>query len=256
MRKVLPLLVLTLFLVPDALGWGQTGHRVVGYIAQQQLSPEAQDRLHELLGGESLAQASTWMDEIRSNDAYDHTGTWHWVTIPDGMRYAETDKNPDGDALGKTKEIIGALKADTLSTETEREYVRYLVHLVGDLHQPLHVGTGEDRGGNEATVLWFGEPSNLHSVWDSGMIDQKQLSFTELARFTMQTTPDARYDDWVDTPAEAWAHESMTYRDQVYDLPQDRAIGYEYTYKNFGTLKKRLLQAGVRLADVLNEVYG
>lgn len=256
MRKVIPLLILALFLAPKAFGWGQIGHRVVGHIAEQHLSPEAQERLDELLGGESLAQASTWMDEIRSDDAYDYTGTWHWVTIPDGMRYAETDKNPDGDALGKTKEIIGALEADTLSVEKEREYVRFLVHLVGDLHQPLHVGTGDDRGGNEETVIWFGEPSNLHRVWDSGMIDQKQLSFTELARFSTETVDDAQLDEWADAAPEEWAHESMTYRDQVYDLPQDREIGYEYAYRNFDTLKKRLVQSGVRLADVLNTIYG
>jgi len=256
MRKLSLLLVLALFLTPDAFGWGQVGHRAVGYIAQQRLNPEAQERLSELLDGESLAQASTWMDEIRSDDAYDYTSTWHWVTIPDGMRYAETDKNPDGDALGKTREIIGALQADTLSVEREREYVRFLVHLVADLHQPLHVGTGEDRGGNEVTVVWFDEPSNLHRVWDSDMIDQKQLSFTELARFSTETIDDAQLEDWADASPEAWTRESMNLREQVYDLPQDHEIGYEYTYENFGTLKQRLAQAGVRLADVLNDIYG
>lgn len=257
MRKVFFLLVLTLLLsTPDAFGWGQIGHRVVGHIAQQHLTPEAQERLDALLGGESLAQASTWMDEIRSDDDYDYTSTWHWVTIPDGMRYAETDKNPDCDALGKTKEIIGALQADTLSAEEEREYVRFLVHLVGDLHQPLHVGTGEDRGGNEATVIWFGEPSNLHRVWDSGMIDRKQLSYTELARFSTETVDDDRHDDWTDASVEDWAYESMEVREQVYDLPPDRELGYEYSYRNFETLKKRLVQSGVRLAHVLNDIYG
>jgi hypothetical protein len=255
MRKRLVLLTLSFFLVSSAFGWGQIGHRVVGYIAQQNLSPEVEARVMDVLQGHSLAEASTWMDEIRSDDAYDYTSTWHWVTIPDGMRYAETEKNPDGDALGKTKEILSALKADTLSAETERNYVRFLVHLVGDLHQPLHVGDGTDRGGNEATVVWFGEPSNLHRVWDSEMIDSKQLGFLELTRFIGPASDSAKAA-WRSAPPAAWAHESMTYRDLVYDLPQDREIGYEYMYRTFGVVKQRLHQAGVRLAAVLTDVYG
>lgn len=255
MRKQLVLLALAFFLVPSAYGWGQIGHRVVGYIAQQNLSPEVEARVMEVLRGHSLAEASTWMDEIRSDNAYDDTSTWHWVTIPDGMRYAETEKNPQGDALGTTKEIIGALKADTLSAQEERNYVRFLVHLVGDLHQPLHVGDGTDRGGNEVTVVWFGEPSNLHRVWDSDMIDSKQLGFLELARFVGPTSDSAKAT-WRNSSVETWAHESMTYRDTVYDLPQDREIGYEYMYRTFDVLKHRLHQAGVRLAAVLNEIYG
>ena len=79
--------------------------------------------------------------------------------------------------LGKIKKLIGVLETDTLSADAERNYVRFLVHPVSDIHQPLHVETGEDRSSNDFTVAWFGEASNLHRVWDSGMIDQKQLSF-------------------------------------------------------------------------------
>ena len=256
MRKIFLILAISFFTVPAAFGWGQIGHRAIGHIAQQHLTPQAQARLAEILEGHSLAAASTWMDEIRSDDAYDYTSTWHWVTIPDGMTYAETEKNPSGDALGKIKELIGALEADTLSAEEERNTVRFLVHLVGDLHQPLHVGTGEDRGGNDFTVVWFGEASNLHRVWDSGMIDQKQLSFTELARFVMAPATDARIADWQADAPEAWAQESMALREQVYDVHQDREMGYDYSYRNFDTVQRRLLQAGVRLAAVFNAIYG
>jgi hypothetical protein len=172
------------------------------------------------------------------------------------MAYAETEKNPNGDALGKIKEFIAALEAGSLSAEEERNAVRFLVHLIGDIHQPLHVGTGTDRGGNDFTVIWFGEPSNLHRVWDSSMIDQKQLSFTELARFVMAPATDAQIADWQRSTPEAWAQESMTVREQVYDVPPDREIGYAYSYRNFDTVKQRLLQAGVRLAAVFNEIYG
>ena len=256
MRKIFLILAISFFTVPAAFSWGQIGHRAIGHIAQQHLTPQAQARLAEILEGHSLAAASTWMDEIRSDDAYDYTSTWHWVTIPDGMTYAETEKNPSGDALGKIKELIGALEADTLSAEEECNTVRFLVHLVGDLHQPLHVGTGEDRGGNDFTVVWFGEASNLHRVWDSGMIDQKQLSFTELARFAMAPATDAQIADWQADAPEAWAQESMALREQVYDVHQDREMGYDYSYRNFDTVQRRLLQAGVRLAAVFNAIYG
>ncbi|MDX1617350.1 MAG: S1/P1 nuclease [Balneolaceae bacterium] len=252
------LIVLFAFLVTtngSAEKWGATGHRVVGDIAGHYLSPLAQKEINSILGPESLAIASTWMDEIRSDPAYDYTHDWHWVTIPDGKTYAETEKNPNGDVIRSINDIIADLKEGELSASEEAEKLKMLVHLVGDIHQPLHVGTGEDRGGNDVEVQWFWEPSDLHGVWDSGMINSTRLSYTELSHSINHPTIE-QIRKWQNAGVLDWAHESMALRDQVYDLPEDRELAYEYIYKNYETVEKRLLQAGVRLAGVLNDIYG
>ncbi|MDX5420523.1 MAG: S1/P1 nuclease [Hymenobacteraceae bacterium] len=255
MKKLLSIFFLCILLTGQAFAWGQNGHRAVGLVAEQHLSKKAKKKIAAILQHNSLAEVSVWMDDIKSDDAYNHTHDWHWVTIPDGMNYEQSEKNPNGDIIMKIEELTKALKSGKLAEKEQQEYLKYLVHLVGDLHQPLHVGTGDDMGGNAVKVQWFGKPSNLHSVWDSGMIDSKSLSFTEIAHFLGE--PDkAQVKAWQSTNVRDWANESMTYRAQVYDIPEDGKLSYRYSYVNYDTVEKRLLQAGVRLAGLLNEIYG
>ncbi len=244
-----------LFTAFEAMGWGNNGHRAVGQIAEDNLNRKARKKVLSLLEGNSLAEVSDWMDEIKSDDAYDHTHDWHWVTIPDDTPYAATQLNPSGDILGKIKEISVALKSGGLEHAQEVEYLKYLIHLVGDIHQPLHVGYGEDAGGNKFQVKWFGRSTNLHKVWDSEMIDGKKISFTELVDFI--DNPDrSTVEKWQAASVEDWANESIALRPQVYNLPEKKNLGYEYLYLNFETVKLRISQAGIRLAGLLNEIYG
>ncbi|UII29360.1 S1/P1 nuclease [Fulvivirga maritima] len=247
--------ILCLFASMQVFGWGMTGHRVVGYVAEQHLSKKAKKHITEILNGESLATVSNWMDNIKSDHAYDHTHDWHWVTIPDGKTYEETEKNPDGDAIETIERVIADLKKGGLSKEKEAEGIKILTHLIGDIHQPLHVGTGEDMGGNQVKVKWFWNPSNLHSVWDSGMIDSENYSYTELGDVVNHATKD-QIKEWQSSSVRDWAYESMSLREQVYNLPEKKEINYEYRYKNWHTVKERLKLAGIRLAGVLNDIYG
>jgi hypothetical protein len=255
MKKLLFINFFVLLIVGQAFGWGQNGHRVVGFVAQEHLNRKASKKLSQILDCNSLAQVSVWMDDIKSDDRYNHTHDWHWVTVPEGKEYAATDKNPNGDLLMKINELIAALKKGGLSKEQEQEHIKYLVHLVGDLHQPLHVGKEGDTGGNAIKVKWFGGNSNLHRVWDSEMIESKDLGFTEIASF-MCKPGKAQLKAWQSSSVEDWAAESMALRPQVYDLPENMKLGYEYMYKNYGTVELRLQQAGIRLAKLLNEIYG
>lgn len=255
MKRSLSIFLLLFLFSTQAFAWGQNGHRVVGHIAEQYLNKKASRKINRLLEGNSLAEVSVWMDDIKSDDAYDHTHDWHWVTVPDSLSYEETEKNPKGDLVMKLEEVVQLLKKGNLTEAQEQEYLKYLVHLVGDLHQPLHVGTGEDAGGNRVEVKWFGDRSNLHRVWDSEMIESKNLSFTELAQFLGE--PDkTQVRKWQNSSIRDWAYENLQYRPQIYDLPKNKKLGYEYMYKNFKVVEKRLLQAGVRLAGLLNEIYG
>ena len=235
-----------------AFAWGQTGHRVVGKIAENHLSKKAKEALFCLMENESLVEASTWMDNIKSDSAYDHTHQWHYVTIPNGKDYHTCDIDKGGDAYETINRMIAVLKNKETSKQEKVEAVRMLTHLVGDIHQPLHVGNGEDKGGNSVKVKWFYKNSNLHRIWDSEMLDSKQFSYSELAEL-------------IDHPSEStlvqlqkdnmyvWVKEAMDLRPQIYDIEGQENLSYEYMYKNWATVKDQLLKAGIRLAGILNE---
>lgn len=235
--------------------WGQVGHYVTGELAEMHLTDTARERVNEILGDVSMARATVWMDDIRSDSRYDHTNTWHWATIPEGMTYEEAEQEEGGDIIWALETLIEKLKEGGLDEAEERDYLRMVMHMVGDIHQPLHVGTGEDRGGNDVRVHWMGDSSNLHRVWDSDIINSFQMSFTELARELNTATPE-QIEEWQQATVRDWAYESVSYRDRIYDLPDDMRIGFQYRYDNKDIVFKRVLQAGIRMAGVLNEIYG
>ena len=236
--------------------WGQIGHRATGWIAQDLLSTQARQAVDRVLEGNSLAEVSTWMDEVRSDPSFDYMGPWHYVTLPPGQTYQTVEKAEGGDVLWALDKVVSELKAGGLSPEQEAINLKVLVHLIGDVHQPLHVGNGTDRGGNDVQVEWFGDRSNLHRVWDSEMINSKQLSFTELADFIDDGLDETVIEEWQSTHWYDWAIESQSLLDQVYDLPENGRLSYEYMFKNFDAVQLRLLQAGVRMAGVINDIYG
>lgn len=240
----------------NELKWGQIGHYVTGEIAEQHLTEQARERVNNLLEDRSVVYATVWMDDIRSESKYNYTSTWHWVTIPDGMTYDETEKNPDGDVIQALETLISELKKGGLNKQEESEKLKMVIHMIGDIHQPMHVGDGSDSGGNEVRLQWMGEPSNLHRVWDSDIIRSLEFSYSELAKELNHHATPEQIIDWQDSSVRDWAYESMTYREQMYDLPDNMRIGYEYRYYNKEIIFDRLLRAGIRTAGVLNEIYG
>lgn len=246
--------VFTLYISLSVGAWGMLGHRVVGEVAAKHLSEKAQERVASILGDMTLAEVSNWMDDIKSNDNYDSLRPWHYTTIPDGQTYADITPSEKGDVVQGINKMIAGLKSGALSSKQEKEYLMILVHLVGDVHQPLHVGNGEDRGGNGVKVEWFWDSSNLHRVWDSGMIDSKQYSYTELTNLVNHPS-ESEVEEWQSKQVEEWANECLVFRDGIYDLPSNNKINYEYRYKHWDTVKSQLVKAGVRLAGVLNEIY-
>jgi len=234
--------------------WGQTGHRVVGKVASNYLTPIAKQRVNNLLDGESLAAASNWMDDIKSVSRYDSLKPWHYVSIPDGKTYTQSVKNPKGDIVHGVSFCIAELEKGGLEREREQELLKILIHLMGDIHQPLHVGRKEDRGGNTIKVKWFWESSNLHRVWDSGIIDSKQYSYSELVDALYVPSPE-EVTKWQNDTIQNWLTESMKLRPSIYDLPEDAELSYSYRYTHWNTLKIQLLKAGVRLAGILNRIY-
>ncbi|MCC5937428.1 MAG: S1/P1 nuclease [Lunatimonas sp.] len=256
LKKWFFLLLISQLSVIDSWGWGQTGHRVVGQLAEWHLNKKAKKRIDALLGSESLAMVANWMDNVKSDRRYDHLNTWHYLSIEDGKAYNPAIQEKEGDAYEKTKMIIQVLKKGGLSAKEESEYLKMLVHLVGDLHQPLHVGRGDDRGGNDIRVTYFNQNSNIHRVWDSQIIDGKQLSYTELSEHLNRRAEPSIIQRYQKASIEDWLQEAVALRPIVYDLPEDGRLSYEYDYVAFPVIEERLLAGGLRLAGILNDIYG
>jgi hypothetical protein len=235
--------------------WGATGHRVVGHIAQQHLSKKAQKAVKRILGNESLAMAANWADFIKSDSTYKYVDQWHYVNLPEGKTYADITPPKGGDVVEAIGRLTAELKSGKLTPEKERFNLRLLVHFVGDVHQPMHVGRPEDRGGNDVKVRWFSKETNLHAVWDSDLIEFQQLSYTELAESINFTTAEQR-KAWQQAPVTEWANESSKICNELYRTAKtgDR-LSYRYNFDYYKVVEQRLLQAGVRLAGLLNEIF-
>lgn len=244
-----------LFASSLAFGWGQIGHRVVGEIAWRYMTPEARANVLRVLDGESPAMASTWMDFIKSDSHWDHMRPWHYVTIPDSLDYEDVGAPEEGDAYETILRIMEEIESSEFHGWTEQEALKSLIHLVGDVHQPLHVGNGEDRGGNDVRVQWFGDGSNLHRVWDSELIEGQQLSYTEYAEWIDRADATV-VAEWQSASILQWLQESKDLRESVYNIGNPERMGYRYNFDHIEELNQRLLQAGVRLAALLNELYG
>jgi len=248
------LTLLTLILLPSATrAWGQNGHRVVGQIAESHLSAEAKRGVEALVGPDSLPRISTWADEIRSDRSWDEAIPWHYINIPPGGELETAERVSAGDVLAALERFEGVLRNEASSREEKAVALKFLVHFVGDVHQPLHTGYASDRGGNDVLVLWFDAPSNLHSVWDSELIEHQRLSYSELAAFIDHPTPE-QVAAWQATGYREWIAESRAQLDQIYDLG-NRRLSWHYAYRATPIVERRLLQAGVRLAGLLNRIF-
>lgn len=237
--------------------WGQTGHRTTAEIAEGHLSKKAKKQIDKILNGQSPALVSTYGDEIKSDSRFREYGPWHYVNLPSGeTKYNEATAAPEGDLLMAIRKAVDVLKDKNSSREDKEFYLKMLVHFIGDLHQPLHAGRGEDKGGNDIQVRWFNDGTNLHSVWDSKMIDSYDMSYTELANNTARIS-EAQKKKFASGSFEDWMYESKSLAEKVYDSAEvGEKLSYRYMYDWFPVVREQLQKGGIRLATVLNDIYG
>lgn len=236
--------------------WGKTGHRVVGEIAENYLTHRAAKRISKLLKGHSLAFASNYGDEIKSDRQFDAFGPWHYVDFPLGEKYENHPKSEKGDIIQGINTCIEVLKNDKSTREDKIFYLKMLVHFMGDLHQPLHIGIADDKGGNDFQVRWFKSGTNLHTVWDSKMIDFYGMSYSELAQNT-----DVLSKEQVEAIKKGsvldWMYESRALCKDIYEHTEiGQKLGYKYMYDYMDTVRTQLQKGGIRLAGLLNEIFG
>lgn len=242
-----------------SFAWGPIGHRIVGEIASKYLTSRAKKNIANLLGNESMAISSNWPDFVKSDSKYNYLYAWHYVNMEPSLSKTDFMKVLENDtainAYTKILFIEKELRNKVADRKTQAEYLKLLIHIVGDIHQPLHVGHLEDKGGNTIKVTWFNELSNLHQVWDEKMINFQQLSYTEYVSAINFTTSEER-KSWQKEPLNEWFYESYLLADKVYgDIHPDDKLSYNYNFKYIAILNQRLLKAGVRLAGILNEIY-
>jgi hypothetical protein len=268
-RHLLLLVAVCSILLPRAsFGWGREGHQIVATIAEARLSPRAKAGVQELLGGDSLSDVANWADEIRKER--NETSTWHYVDIPYEM--TGYDKERDGkngnNVADKIVEFADVLNDRKQPKETRVEALKFLVHFIGDIHQPLHCAErNEDRGGNTRLVFFMENPKavNLHSVWDSVILkqDMKRLdkkSVKEYSEMLMSTLDEKLAKKWMGQDPFHWANEGhdmavkVVYAGILADGPPPK-LGEEYLKAANPAVETQLQKGGVRLADVLNRIF-
>ena len=234
--------------------WGPTGHRVVGEIAERNISEKTKEKIAEILDGESLAYIAFYADEIKSDRKYDKYYSWHFINFDLDKNYKDTPPSDNGDLYIAINKCIDVLKDISSDKETKAFHLKLLVHFIGDLHQPLHLGQEEDRGANRISVKWFGSNTNLHSVWDSKMIDGYKMSYSEMS-YNLQKTRENNSKEFQREDLIKWIDEIHDYTQEIYKSLDDTNLGYEYQYNNFNTVKHFLSIGGYRLARILDYIF-
>lgn len=264
MRKIFvrTFLFSTLFfyLSVQSMAWGVLGHRIVGEIADKYLTAKARAEVHKILGNESIAMASNWADFIKSDTAYKYLGTWHYIDFKNGLSYAELQQtlkmDTAKDAYTSIIFLTKELKKKTLPADKKLMYLRLLIHIVGDIHQPLHVSVTGTAGGNTVKLTWFNEASNLHRVWDEHLIEFQQLSYTEYVKAINFTTA-AQRSTWQKEPLSKWLFDSYSISEKLVDeiSEPNPKLSFLYNYNHIATVNQQLLKGGVHLGCLLNEIF-
>lgn len=235
--------------------WSKTGHRVVGDIAQDYLSRKARKAITNILDGESLSSVSNFGDEIKADRRFKEFSAWHYVNMPADKDYKDIEPSKYGDLVIGINKCIATVKNSNTTKADKAFYLKLLVHFIGDLHQPMHVGRYEDKGGNDIQVQWFGRGSNLHRVWDSNMIDDYGMSFTELAN-SLPVLTKAEIKQIKEGSLYDWVEETQEIANAVYgSVEVGEKLGYAYSYNWWATLETQLQKGGIRLAVVLNDLF-
>ncbi len=260
LKSIIPVVIFT-FLSSQTMAWGILGHRIVGEIADSYITKKTRKAIVGILGNESLAMSSNWADFIKSDTSYKYLDNWHYVNIRSGVskqdfiRQLETDTATNG--FTKINFLVNELKRGQLTQQEKIMYLRLLIHFVGDMHQPMHVGRPDDRGGNRVRVLWFNDPYNLHQVWDEVLINFQKLSYTEFAKAINYTTKEQR-KQWMAEPISLWIYNTYQYTEQIYGdvKTKEDKLSYEYNFKYKEVVEQQLLKGGVHLAGILNDIFG
>ncbi len=251
------LLLCALLCALDLLAWGQKGHDVTAYIAECHLTPEAAARIDRVLGGHSPVYYANWLDNASHTPPYAHTLTWHYMNVDEGETFETMPRNPKGDVLSAVRDLVAKLERGCLDAAAEAEALKMLIHLVGDMHCPMHAGHLSDLGGNRIPVLFFRSRTNLHAVWDTALVEAaRKWSYTEWRQQIDRAAHDEVAAMQAGEPGD-WIAETQAICTQIYaDTPEGTKISYDYVAAAAPVIELQFLRGGLRLAKLLNRIYG
>ncbi len=241
-----------------AFGWGDKGHSAIAYIAQEHLTRRTERQVTRLLEGHNMAYWSSWADGLRDDDRYDFISTWHYANADEGYTYATSPKHPEGDVCTAVDLCIERLEAKGTSDSLRSMYLKFLIHFVGDMHCPMHAGRAGDRGGNGFAVNFRGETSNLHRLWDSQLVDAAHTwsawEWAQNVDYRMKRSQRRALSGG--DPVE-WMEQTVALSHMLYaDTPQDKPLSWEYVNEYSPVVEQKFIEAGYRLARILNEIFG
>lgn len=259
------LLAPAVFTLPSsAYAWGFQGHRLVGRIAEVRLTPAARAEIDRLLAAEpepTLAGVAPWADQLRGKDPGlgRRSAGWHYVNIAeDECHYQAPTHCPGGNCVVEALKAQTAILADRARSDAERtQALKFVVHFVGDIHQPMHAGYGHDKGGNDFQVQYNNRGTNLHSLWDSGLVNTRRLDDEAYAKVLWSLPkPKLAHRVTLSRDADSWAEASCRIAVGHGVYPPSRKLGDEYTAQYRPVAEAQLRLAGERLAQVLNGALG
>ena len=252
------ILAVGLMLTPQsANAWGTEGHEIVALIAGHELSAAARAQVAHLLGSsEMMAHQANWADEIR--DQRRDTGAWHYVDIPLGAPGYDARRDCPGRAcvVAQIENDLAILSDRKLADSVRAEALRFLIHFVADVHQPLHAEDNDDKGGNQVRVTMGRERANLHRIWDANVVEVQGRDSGGVADAIWQAITPPQRRAWTSGTPAGWANEAHALaRDQIYPPlmgRRDVRLPHDYAWREAAIARMQLAKAGLRLAWLLN----
>lgn len=258
MKKILDILIVlaVVFIPVRSHAWSQKGHDVTAAIAEAHLSEAAADSVAAILDGRSIIYWANWLDNASYTADYAYTKTWHYKNIEEGQSYDEAMLNPKGDLITGLREMIGLLRSPSATKGQKALALKIVVHLMGDLHQPMHLGRAADRGGNGREMHFFERKTNLHSLWDNALPEAThKWSYTEWREQLDRLTPEQEAEVTAGTPDD-WARQTHAIACKLYDaFPKGSKVMYNQIALWTGTVEQQYLRGGLRLGRLLNEIF-
>lgn len=253
MKRILWFLIPLLGLQQQVYGWGPQGHKLVALIARSQLSDNVIETVNFYLKGMSWEDAACWMDEVQDNSKYDYMKTWHYINIPKDKTYVQTKEQ---NVVNKLEFCIRMLQYRSFqSEETINESLKLLFHLIGDIHQPLHCGYEEDKGGNTVHLYLVQKETNLHKLWDSEIIRERKMDIWYCAKVLVgMKLTDSKRKEIEKVDVVKWLNESRGLLPDVYNISGGK-IDQKYIDLNAPHVERQLIKAGLRLAAILNQYF-
>jgi nuclease S1 len=260
-RMIVSAILASLLSAPCVWSWGRIGHHVASMMAEERLSPHTLAAVHDLLGpGVSLADVSTWADEQRDIPG---SGPWHYVNVPiTDSRYDSKYCQTGGCVVSKVEDFKRVLQDPKAGKAEKQQALKFLVHFIEDLHQPLHVGDTGSRGGNQIQVRFYNAGSNLHRVWDSQIMERHTADERVWLWDLNGVTNPKLAAEWSKGIPEDWATDTLQVARKAYSLPgiqnviqSGTTLGDDYQRMALPIIQRQLAKAGIRVAYTLNEIF-